>query len=316
MKHARTYVRTVLALLTMLVIVMAVAVWAVDPFWVWHKEPSWVVAQEGRNLNLDRRMRLAKTLQIFSRDTKFVVIGSSKVTRGFDLADGGYNMGIASLRVRELEGMVAHLLHWKKVDTLVIGLDYTMFDAHTPFEEGYAPEMARPGYAFEALLSSMFSRDALDAIRLLRQGEGNRWHWNGYQESALIDAEENRRLAKNLAMDAATIRQPDAATYAALDRTLALSAARGVNTIIYLSPAHISVRHYLKAAGAQPLFGAWRDRVKAIAAKHHIAVHDLTEAPLTNDAGILLRGSTALWSDPSHFTPLLGAWILRTVGVE
>jgi hypothetical protein len=295
-------------------LVMAVISISVDPFWLWQKEPRWHTAREGHNANLDLRTRLAKSLQIFTRPTKTVVIGSSRVYRGFSLATvpDGYNLGISSLRARELEGFTIHLLRWRKVGRLVIGLDYFMFDAGHPVEAGYDPKIVKSIYAPEALFSTLFSWDALQGARLAvtgKKGRDGSWSYNGYKRTNPYTAEKIAKIIPTLDKGLGQV-VPGEEAYAAFDATLSEAQRHGTTVQVYLSPMHQLQFEQLKKSGAMDRFDAWKSRVKAIAEAHHVVCKDLTHPALSDDWR-LKNGSTEYWIDPSHFSPKTAEWILK-----
>ncbi len=170
----------------LLAVMLALQLW-LDPFWAWRQSPPWLRWHQGHNWNLDIRMRSAKPLQVASTKADTILIGSSRTYHGFDPAGlkSAYNYGISGLRIRELEGFLPHLLRYHTPKTLVIGLDYFMFDARHPTVRGYNPSMSKPLYLADAIPAALFSADAIGGARLAIKGKGPRegvWHANGYKE--------------------------------------------------------------------------------------------------------------------------------------
>src|SRR4051794_15441919 len=95
---------------------------AVDPYWVFRRDPPWLAWTGGVNRFLDLDMRRAKPLQLFVRSAETVLVGSSTVYRGIDpsdLVDGvGYNLGLSSLMADELPA-IAELLVAREVRRVV-----------------------------------------------------------------------------------------------------------------------------------------------------------------------------------------------------
>lgn len=346
----RQFARRFLALFGVILAALAVASVTVDPFWIWQEAPYWVAKNDGRNTNLFMRMRFVKSLQVLTRPTDTVFIGPSPLFYAFDMVhvkngERAYNFGIDDMRIHELEGFTHHLLRWKKVDTLVVDVEYPTFDERWRTQPGFDPMIARPGYAPEALLSTMFSRDGVEALDMRKEGGRTflgavgvskeaalampalefltadwiynkyHWHYNGFSAMTPASAERvnNLLLMQNKLLDGAVI---DDESFAALERTLADANRHGVRKLILcLSPMHEFYLNRIRENGQQADFDAWRARVERIALSHGAAFHDLTVAPFSNDPGLFEKGSTEYWTDAAHFTPKGSEWFLKEIGL-
>lgn len=304
----------------LLTLMLALQLW-LDPFWAWRQDPPWLRWHEGHNWNLDIRMRAAKPLQVAMQDADTVLIGSSRTYHGFDptsLSSRTYNYGISGLRIREMEGFVSHLLRYQRPRTVVIGLDYFMFDARYPTVRGYNPGMAKPLYLADAIPAALFSADAIGGARLAITGKGPRegvWHAGGYKPLFPLAAEKMPEILEAQRDNLGRV-VLDEEGYEVLERVLAKLGQAGVGVKLYLSPVHPSQYGLLREDDALPRFDTWKARLQRLAEAEGIRLYDFTEARFGDEAALFERGTTAHWQDPTHFTPLTGAWLLAQMEVE
>jgi hypothetical protein len=194
-KQYRTYFQIIIALGILVLGGVASRTAWVDPYWVWRQEPAWVVEHGGHNRILDRRMRHAKSLQVVARRPDNIILGSSRVYRGFDTttgrAAGMYNIGISSLRIAEAEKYVGHLVKNTPVKRLVLGLEYFMFDADQTTVSGFDMDTGSGKYLLTAVPAALVTlqawNDAGVAENGLDSGDGL-WRRNGFKTTEDRDA--------------------------------------------------------------------------------------------------------------------------------
>lgn len=287
---------------------MLVAGAAIDPFWLWQKSPIWHQQHGGHNRNLDVHTRFAKSLQFLTRDTQTVVLGSSRVYRGWDTEAMQHtlNLGISGLRIREMEGYANHLLRWKTPQTLIIGLDYFMFAKTPVVEAGYDPRMERAIYLPDALLSAFFGIDTLKAHKLALstpQPEEGEWFFTGYKKTKNYSLKEAKLIEESIVKELVGIKASRAA-YDAWARILQrVGAEKPMRTLIYLSPMHPVQHAALRKAKRTKAFNAWRTRVCDMAHEAGFMCLDATERQFGDEETLVTNGHSPHWIDISHFSP-------------
>ena len=296
-------------------IAISIFVATVDPYWLWRDRVGWKF-----NAAIENKMRFVKSLQVLTRRPTTVLLGSSVVYRGLDpddvARDDVYNLGLSSLRIREAEAYVRQLLRWATPREIVLGVDYFAFDAKHTTEPGFDPTLPSAEYTLKAGFTAFLSANALrDAWRLARrpvEDTDGTWHRNGFKLTRARTAEE---VAQQLRMTEVFFRNTriERAELAALERIIELTRASGVRLVLFIPPYHNS---WLRtAATAKPAldFPAWADAVGALARRQRTELWDFARANPFGDAAV---GEGSRWYlDPSHFSPVLGRWILERLGL-
>lgn len=301
---------------SLILLFTALQLW-LDPFWAWRRTPPWLAWHGGHNWNLDIRMRSAKPLQLLTRDSNTILIGSSRTYHGFDVShmDSTYNLGISGLRMRELEAYVRYALMHTDVERLVIGLDYFMFDARHPTVAGFNPSLTRPRYLFDAVPAALYSADAISGARYAIKGNKARegvWDYFGHKALTPIGPEKIPAMLEAERENLGRVVH-DAGAYASLRRTLLFAQSQHIEVVLYLSPVHPVQRSLLANDNAESRFSTWRHDVARIASDHGIACHDLIDMRFGDEDALMTQGTTRFWQDVTHFTPEAGKYILDTV---
>jgi hypothetical protein len=309
----------VVAVATMFIATLTAAsalVAAVDPYWLWRENVSW----QG-NPAMETRMRFAKSLQALSRQADVVMLGSSVVYRGMNPADvaglRAYNLGISSLRIREAEAYVHHLIRWAKPAQIVLGVDYFAFDRLRPTESGFDPTLAEAGYVVKAGLGAFISRTAMeDAWRLLHKptvDPDGTWHRNGYKHTRPRTPEEISAILKMTRefFEATSVERSE---LEAIARIAELTRRANVKLLLFIPPYHRSWINTVRASVRGGLsFDDWMAALAALARAHRVELWDFATANPYAQAPVGI--GSAYYLDPSHFSPLLGRWILHRLGL-
>ncbi len=298
MTSASTFCRWFAALFGgALVLLVAAQLWR-DPLGVWGPGGKAV----------DSHMRLAKSLQLLTRPSGLVVIGSSRVYRGFDVG-GGYNLGISSLRIAEMEEFVDYLLAHRQVGQLVIGLDYFMFDHGHMSEPGFDATMMRRAYVPEAWLGYALS---YEGVRGLWEASDAAWHGNGFKVTPEMSAAQLPQVIGALPDDLTRVQVTDAELQS-FARMLGKVKRSGVKVAVYVSPMHQVQFELLEHGGALSRFDEWRGTIASLAQERGVVFFDLAHAPFSDEPELLAQGHSEHWLDPTHFKPEVGQWILERV---
>ena len=288
-----------------------------DPYWVFRRAPPWLAETGGQNRLLDRQMRRAKTLQVLTRDYDTALFGSSTTYHGLDPADADpgpriYNAGISGILADELPVMASMLASRPGLKRAAIGLDYYMF-SRTDRTVRLDRSLATPLGRLNARLGSLIGRYAIhDAwpSEVEAKTDPGRWTYEGFRVTPKL-APELTQLNDGIRRRTTVPLQPS--TYAALER--ALDALRGRDLDLYLAPVSRAQRLVLSDLGYTDDFAHWREDMRDLAARHGVRFHDLTS--LGGDDGFDPRtGSTDLWLDNLHYTPVIGRRVLAALGLR
>jgi len=287
----------------------------VDPYWLWRGHDTSAYSPA-----LDNRMRYVKSLHLLLRQPDVVLLGSSVVYRGLDPSDttlhSVYNLGISSLRIREAETYIRALLHWSRPSLIVLGVDYFAFDTVKKTEPGFDPGLADTDYPFKASFSAFLSATALsDAwrmVRITKQDDDGIWHRNGYKKTRpRTPAEIKDLLASTKSFFAAT--RIDATELTALASIVKRTKKAGTRLILFVPPYHQSWIDAASGAGSNLDFDAWSEAVATFALEQGVELWDFARA---NPYATAPVGVGSKWYlDPSHFSPLLGRWIMQRIGI-
>lgn len=311
----RRFARWVVFTLVVPAAVIACAVAGADPYGLWREYVP------GRaNPPLENRMRFTKSLQVFAQRPDTVFIGSSVVYRGLDpadLADGSvYNLGISSLRIVEAESYVRAILRGQRPKLIVMGVDYFAFDSVIRTEPGFDSTLDRPEYPLKAAFAALLSTHAIkDAWRSVRTGAIDRdgeWRRNGYKATrhrTAAEVEEILRSAEEFFGKARIARSE----LPALTRIIEMTQREGVRLILFVPPYHSRWIDASEKSRQALGFDAWLAAITEIAKTHGAELWDFARANPWS------RGPMGVGSDwyidASHFSPLMGRWIMQRIGL-
>ena len=288
-----------------------------DPYWEFRTEPPWRQENEGRNRLLDRQMRRAKSLQAMTRAYDVALVGSSTTYHGLDPADADpgprvYNAGISGILANELPTIAGIVASRSEVRRVAIGLDYYMF-SRTDAAVRLDPDLATPLGRTAALLGSLVGRYAIHdawASETGRRTDPGRWTYDGFRITPKLSAADTRL---NDATRRRTTVQLQTATFAGIEAALTALAGREID--LYLAPVSRAQRRVLADRHLTEDFDRWRADMAAIAKRRGVRFHDLT-ALGSEDAFDPDRGSTDLWLDNLHYTPVIGRQVLAALGLR
>ncbi len=321
MKRRLSYTSyTLLLLLTIILMVSGFGLYVRvnDPYWLWSAEPPWHRQWGGHNRVLDIRHRFAKAIQVVTRRPEVIVIGSSRVYRGIDTEAPdtwhAYNLGISSLRIREARAYVRHAIRWTPAKTIVFGLDYFMFNALRPSEPGFDEDLGDHRFVFRAIPISLFTRMAYKDVQRARQGVhggDGYWTYSGFKITNPRSQADVERLLESFYTDKITITPQEYAAFADILDEVRLA---DVQLIVYVSPMNTRQVQKMKDEGEYAAFMAWKKRIGTIAREHGLDLYDFSlNNPFYDDQ--IAAGSSPSWIDTTHYSPVVGAWILRSIGI-
>jgi hypothetical protein len=302
-----------------LALVVGRVVWF-DAYWLFRETPPWIEATGGGNRLLDRQTRRAKVLQALVRDYRVALVGSSTVYHGLDPRDVSpelrgrvFNAGISAILADELPVVASVVASRSAVEQVVLGLDYYMFSRRGSPTMQLARSLQSPVGRWNTRLGSLFSEYALrDSFleRVAGSDDPGRWTREGFRITPPLPPELTMQ-------NDATRRRTTAAyhpeTLAWLER--ALSAFSDKSVTMYLAPVSEAQRRIMAEFDLLDDLARWRADVARVADARGIRFLDLADlgAPYPFDPS---KGSTEVWLDNLHYTPVLGREIMERIGLR
>ena len=309
----RGYVRCAATTCAVLLSAVALSVGLTDPYMLW---------RSGRDVRRPASdpMQMSKSLQSIARNPDLVFLGSSRTLMGLDPARlpevRAYNLGTNGPVIADLEGLTRHVLRWTNVKTLVVGVDYFMFDADAVSYSGVAAEQVGTlPFLVESLGTCFFSQRALKDTRiawgLSRRGALPDWRPDGMMDAHPLSAERIDDELANLASHAPSRLTAD--RFACLDRMLTACDRKGVRVILFVPPLHERRLNVEMARDGAAGYEQFRAKIGRIASRHGLPLHDFAQANAITT--VLLTDSNDLYIDTSHFTPRVGALVMARLGL-
>lgn len=302
-----------------LALIVGRVVWF-DAYWLFRESPPWLEATGGANRLLDRQTRRAKVLQALTRDYEIAFVGSSTVYHGLDPRDVSpewkgrvFNAGISALLADELPTIARVVAARSELRQVVLGLDYYMFSRRGEPAMQLARSLRTDTGRWNTFLGSVISQYALTDSFLDRVEGGDdpgAWTRDGFRITPPLPpklTEQNDAIRRRTT----TGYHPD--TLADLER--ALAAFGNPSVTIYLAPVSEAQRRIMTELGLLDDLARWRADAARVAAAHGARFLDLVElgAPYPFDPR---KGSSEVWLDNLHYTPVLGRQILERVGLR
>jgi hypothetical protein len=306
-----------LAVLLACLALVAVRVAWFDPYWVFRRTPPWTEVNGGQNRLLDRQMRRAKSLQAMTRPYDVALLGSSTTYHGLDPSDADpgpriYNAGISGILADELPTMASIVASRDEMRRVALGLDYYMFsrtDRAVRLDPSLATSLGRANALMGALVGRYAIHDAWES-EVGAATDPGRWTYDGFRITPKL-APELTRMNDTIRRRTTVALQP--ATYGSIERVLTVLGGRDVT--LYLAPVSRAQRRVLSELGHLGDFDRWREDMRALAERCEVRFHDLT-ALGSEDAFDPETGSTDLWLDNLHYTPLIGRHVLAAIGLR
>lgn len=293
---------------------IATVVLYIDPYSLWRARP---ISQDMSAL--DRKMRFAKALQIYTRPIKTAFLGSSTVYRGINPADlpeslGAYNLGVSSLRATEVVSYINALVKFHRPDDVVIGLDYFMFDRGRQTEAGFDSAIDEPLHAAELLLQSILGKDAIsDAVVVWKARnkptEDGVWLGNGFKKTFSRTEKEVQRIRINTAKEYHAMVY-DVALLSKIESAIDTMRASGIKAHLYFSPVHADFYRLISEAGQMEDYYKFKSDIFSMAKRLGVSIHDFSDM---QNSGGKLAGSNENWIDITHYQPSVGGVMTKKI---
>ncbi len=285
--NAHHYLKIYTACTFCLILIVGFFNLLVDPFWLFDSPKI-------KGFNADKTQyhkytRMEKAHRIRYLKPAGIILGTSRAELGIDPAHPGwnsrsapiYNLALSSGKIKEIFLYLKHAHAINRLNQVVLGVDFFMFDISQPFGEGFdqrrliTEEDSIPSFGWiEDIVESIFSFDALwasiktiqsqktkDFVPYLENGfreHSANWHRikkAGGHRAALISNMQNSLIAED-GWTLFTIRGDADSKYPSLDTfrdLLRFCIQEEINLLVFISPVHAMVLE------ARYQMGLWKD---------------------------------------------------------
>lgn len=285
-----------------------------DPYWAFHQKRLWE-----NYYGFEVKQHFSKGLQIVNRQPDILFVGSSRVYRAFNTEDkflykNAYNCGIPGMTIYEAEKYIDQAIHFASPKTIVLGLDFWMFDKSIRYKSSSVKNIGQINNLVDSFLTALLSKDALfDSIQILKSGQTpspyGRWDGSGCYMSVPITKERTDILLNEYEKFFDTV-EIDLLQTKVLETIITKIKKHNIDLYIYISPLHSKILKIYNNK-EEGLFDAFRQSIASICLKHNVFFNDFSQDYLSYQD--LDKGSTELWFDYSHFLPPVGEKIFKNL---
>jgi hypothetical protein len=153
----------------------------------------------------------------------------------------------------------------------------------------------------------------MEDVKLALDGEhrgDGYWTYSGYKHTNRRSANEVTRVLGTFYNEHKKITDQE---YGFLRAIVALAAEKKVALTLFISPLNERMISRMKIQGVYADFTRWKAEVESLIAGNGLKVYDFSENnPYYYDN--TENGSTEFWIDTSHYSPVVGRWILKQIG--
>jgi hypothetical protein len=309
----------VFSILIFLSIILSINLFC-DPYWTIRDKAFY-----GSSHNcLSTKQRFVKALQIVFRQPEIIIIGSSRVYRGFNFEDLPYhkkeifyNAGISSLTLTEALGYVKQSSRFTRVKHIILGLDLWMMDKNKLFHEGFNEHLGEFQDLCNSFFISLLSFEALEdsfdefkSLFSLPKKEGGFWEKNGFFKTIPLEKKEIDSFLKSYENNLQSI-VIDLKQFSILEKIIFICREKNIKLSIYVSPLHEKIFHIYEKAKLGTIYQEWVERIKNLCDSNDVRFFNFLKDYF--DQSPDLPGSPNIWIDYSHFSPIVGRIILKKI---
>ncbi|MBX3361708.1 MAG: hypothetical protein KF705_09770 [Phycisphaeraceae bacterium] len=298
--------------------------------------------------------RVSKGEVLRHSECRVLLLGTSRVERGFDpahpgfggVAGGGCNMGLGATNLWEGLRVFRYAVRHEPLEHVVLGLDMLMFNANRQFEWDFRQSIFNESRRYpDYRLGTLLSRYAIDSSRKViersRMSVTDANDDRGFLARGVHTGFDYRGESVKLLRGFMTNPKSygpyvdDGSRWAMLDEILRTCRERGIRLTIVLPPSHALDMEMLWVSGNWGAFEAWKRRIvemvdaenaRALAGDvgaWRVPVWDFTTHAGRNAEELPRRGEGEPWRamrdwlETSHFTKEYGDDVIaRMTGVQ
>jgi hypothetical protein len=331
----RLFLRRFAMIVALLLSLIAAFNYLIDPYGLFGRPVTAGFDQQKEGVR--SYIRFTKALQLPLRRPATILLGSSRVHDGMNPEDPllaayqpVYNLGINMLRIKEALRYVRHATENAPVKRLIFGLDLFMFNGkeieNPSLDDDLVGRRVRwLDYLYRPLLSKSAVMGSVSTIEASRAQPGRReFLSNGYRPGQFV----NYRLLDYRKLHAYTnlvflsrsvtgtpyygVFSTDEGTYRDFVELLALCRAKGIETVLFISPAHATLDgEVVRQVGLWDVMENWKRRIAAISAEYNVPLWDFSGYnSVTTEA---VKTPMQYYWDSSHYTELVATMILGRI---
>lgn len=353
----KTYIRILLIGVSVILIAAGLFNWLVDPYLVWGtKTHPGVNAVKTDFLT---HIRLGKAYIIRRLKPHSIVLGSSRAEHGIDPghpAWGGakpvYNLALSGPNIGELFAYFKHANSIAKLEQVVVGLDFFMFNAYRENRQDYDESILLLGrfqdnlLAFARMLQIATSSNTVQSSLETLRGQGvgrNAVNENGWRNASTFEDTLRRNAGYRgafVASETSYLRdvylpQPQGAfefqarsgrsTLNEFRSLVAYARANNMDLRLFISPSHARQWEVIDALGLWPKFEQWKRELVAILAEDEMGAFGRKRFELWDFSGYNsisteripaksdVSGHMSWYWDSSHYKKEVGDLVLDRV---
>ena len=286
-------------------------------------------------------IRYIKLIEISLRKPKTILMGSSRVHDSINpesdvlkdiapLQGGVYNYGIDMARIKEIKFFLEHAIKNSKIERLVLGLDFFMFNKYEKLNITYNKELTNRkinfmDLYFQPLFSIQSLTKSFSTIKVSNQQQDRReFLVNGYRpgESVFFGLKDYRKLHNSTNYIFLSKNSIDTLYYAKMDLDdevfqdfrdiIKICKNNNIALTLYISPAHAELDgEGLTLANQYENFENWKREITKIAYNNDLSLCDFSgyNSITTED----VKTPMQYYWDSSHFKEKVGDYILEKI---
>lgn len=313
--------------------------YVVDPYGLYRVVD--VVGFNQQKEGVRNRIRYVKAIEVALVQPKTIIMGSSRVHDGVNPESiklssykPVYNYGFDMARIREIKYYLQHAIDNSKIEHLILGLDFFMFNRFERLNATFDDEIVRKDITlFDIYFKPLFTMSSLvSSIRSIKasaaQPERREFLSNGYRPGAHVffglkdyDKLHNSTnwIFLTSKLDATLYYSKmavDAEVFDDFKEILELCKKNGINIKLYISPAHANLDgEGLEVAGLYEEFENWKRNIASISYEFDAPLFDFSGYNSITTEKVMTPMSN-YW-DSSHFKEEVGDLIInRVLGVD
>jgi hypothetical protein len=329
------WLKNFLLLSVFIIIMVGVFNYIVDPYGLYR-----VIEIKGFNQQKEgvrTNIRYVKALEIALKKPKTIIMGSSRVHDGINPESikshnyqPVYNYGIDMARIKEIKYYLQHAIMNSKIEHLILGLDFFMFNKYERLNHTYDSEIVKKHIStFDIYFKPLFTISSLSSsIKTIKtsMNQPNRREFlsNGYRPGyhVFYGLKSYEKLHQSTNWIFLSSKLSNTLYYAKMEideealndfkEILEICKKNNINCKLYFSPGHSNLDgEGLLAAGLYNEFEKWKKEISLISYQYNISLHDFSGYNTITTESV--QTPMRYYWDSSHFTELVGNMIIDNI---
>lgn len=306
----KTFCLTVILLAPLIILINAV----IDPYGIFGApQAGWLNRQKPQ---AEHHQRLVQAIEVSKTKPKFLLMGSSRTRAAMqqeDLqpytAEKVFNLGLSAVTIEEIHAYLEHaLFHQPEIKEVIIDLDLFMFNQNRKLNIEFDPHrLKQTGIILDDYIGSLFTFSTLANSFLTLKHNLAGYYFP--KEPIAIDPQADWNFIKDIAIAHAWFGkyETDPKQIEFYARIVRLCQEKGISLKIYFSPARDL---YWETIYQKQLWPVFENLKRDLCQIHPFFDFSGYNSVTTRECE---QPGQPLYSDCSHYTPLVGRWILARV---